>query len=248
LIANSYPSTSNFKLSLDQPVICHADTIWNDGKTTTPENLTTTNSFILPNKAVICHADEELHETFSEDIKSTLIPSKPQNLFVYVALGDSYQSGEGAGNSILDSQEYLATAYEKGTYTDTLVSGDNGCHRALLNYAKLNRDKFQPGAEVVLIDKTCSGAKIENGAQPPIVGDMGSSEINPNSQIAQALADLTAQGLSPADVDLVTVGMGGNDARFSDIVQSCLAPSLIKEALNRYPGAPNGIEKILYYT
>jgi len=77
---------------------------------------------------------------------------------------------------------------------------------------------------------------------------MGSSEINPNSQIAQALADLTAQGLSPADVDLVTVGMGGNDARFSDIVQSCLAPSLIKEALNRYPGAPNGIEKILYYT
>lgn len=35
--------------------------------------------------------------------------------FVYVALGDSYQAGEGAGNSITGTAEYLDLAYENGT-------------------------------------------------------------------------------------------------------------------------------------
>lgn len=159
--------------------------------------------------------------------------------FVYVALGDSYQAGEGAGNSIVGTEEYLERAYESGanyplsvgpqqdTYSDAL--GGDGCHRALANYAKLNRDLLEPGAEVVLVDLTCSGAGIEPGLKPPIVGEVGATEADPSSQLVDAVERLQAVGLAPSDVDLVTVGMGGNDAKFGDVVAACFIPNLVQE-------------------
>lgn len=237
----------------DEPLICHADDVWT-GVIAAPDNMlldtTFGGDFDLPaDLPLICHADAilnfaSLQPNFNEEPENPIEkPEEPKNIFVYVALGDSYQSGEGAGNSILNTQEYLTSAYESGTYTGTLISGDNSCHRSLFNYAKLNRDKLKPGAEVILIDKTCSGAKIEMGDMPSIIGNMIPGQIAPDSQISQVLGELVAQGLSVDDVDLVTVGMGGNDAKFAQIVQACVIPGLIKEALNRYPGAPNGIEE-----
>jgi hypothetical protein len=49
-------------------------------------------------------------------------------------------------------------------------------------------------------------------------------------------------GLTPADVDLVTVGMGGNDAKFGDIVMSCVIPNIGRRLLRAYPNAPGEIE------
>lgn len=181
--------------------------------------------------------------------------------FVYIALGDSYQSGEGAASSIRPQSDYLTTGYENGsnypsavgpqenTFSDKVIgsgvpSGGNGCHRALMNYAKINRDKLEPGKDVILIDRTCSGAQIqpstESGGKPPIVGATGQG-IDPGSQMQQALDMLSAQGISPDDVDLVTVGMGGNDAKFGDILTSCIAPALLEAALRRYPNTPSEI-------
>jgi len=168
--------------------------------------------------------------------------------FVYVALGDSYQSGEGAGNSIEGAEEYLARAYEQGTYTDTLIAGDNSCHRALQNYAKINKNKFHPelnDEDIVLIDLTCSGAKIENGSQPPVIGDMAADQIAPDSQLQQALNKLNDAGLTPADVDLVTVGMGGNGAGFVEIIQACLLPNILRKALQEYPNPPAEIKTLV---
>ncbi|MCE0488296.1 SGNH/GDSL hydrolase family protein [Ornithinimicrobium sediminis] len=174
--------------------------------------------------------------------------------FVYVALGDSYQSGEGAAVDIRPASRYLAEGYENGdnypdavgaqenTYTarfDSDLDG-NACHRALLNYAKLNRDQLAPGMPVLLVDRTCSGAKIEPGGKPPIVGVEGPG-IAGDSQVQTAVDRLEDQGLTAADVDLVTVGMGGNDARFGDIVAACVGPSLIESLLARYPNAPGEI-------
>lgn len=186
--------------------------------------------------------------------------------FVYVALGDSYQSGEGAGNSISDTNEYLNTAYENGKnytwkvndtntwYNNTyikevidnrVVGTGDGCHRALLDYAKINKNKLEPGIadeDIALIDLTCSGSKIEPGtgtdAKPPIVGVSGTAEIDPDSQVAQALARLKSINLTAKDVDLVTVGMGGNDANFVGITYTCLAPNVIRRILAAYPNAP----------
>ncbi len=239
--------TSNFDLSVDEPIICHADEVWN-GNNKSPEgmflDMSISGDFTLPiDEALICHADEALNNNLS----SFEAQSKPHydDIFVYVALGDSYQSGEGAGNSIQDSTQYLNEAYERGTYTDTLITGNDSCHRALQNYAKINKNKFHPELDdndIVLIDLTCSGAKIETGGRPPVVGDMAGNQIAPNSQLQQALDKLSKAGLTPADVDLVTVGMGGNDAKFADLVYACVLPSILRRALQEYPNSPAEIE------
>ena len=191
-------------------------------------------------------------------------PAKPK--FVHIALGDSYQSGEGAATGIRPQAEYLTTGYENGRnypgvvgdqentltakvtgedVTDARVGpGGNGCHRALMNYAKINRDKLAPGQDVVLIDRTCSGAKIEPspepGGKPPIVGETGQG-VDPSSQVKQALKLLSDEGIRPDDVDLVTVGMGGNDAKFGEILQACVGPALLEAALRKYPNAPREV-------
>ncbi|KGM01065.1 PxKF domain-containing protein [Cellulomonas cellasea] len=179
--------------------------------------------------------------------------------FVYVALGDSYQSGEGAGNAITDTSDYLASAYENGsnyplqvgaqedTFSRDLLAAGSGntCHRALENYAKLNRDRLEPGAETVLIDETCSGAEIEPGGKPPVVGDVEADEIDSTSQVQQVLDRLDAAGLGPEDVDLVTVGMGGNDAGFGKIVETCLMPAIVERLLEQYPDAPGELRAVV---
>lgn len=84
------------------------------------------------------------------DAINTVIGGGGNSKFVYLALGDSYQSGEGVGNSIPGTQDYLGRAYENGsnyptqvgaqenTYTDGVNGGDS-CHRAMSNYAKQPR-------------------------------------------------------------------------------------------------------------
>jgi surface protein len=166
--------------------------------------------------------------------------------FVYVALGDSYQSGEGTGSSATNTTDYLK-AYENlpdypyNTYTNIYnydkYNGD-ACHRSIVNYAKLNRDRLKPGADIILIDYTCSGAKIEieKDGVHTVVGKAGSASFNdPSSQIALAIKRLKDDfNLSANEVDLVTVGMGGNDAKFTDIIGSSLFPSLLGGMLNQY--------------
>ncbi len=168
--------------------------------------------------------------------------------FVYVALGDSYQSGEGAGNSILNTYDYLTKAYENGTnypqsvgpqsntYNGNIIpntpEGDT-CHRALDNYAKLIRDELKPDAEVVLIDLTCSGATIEKG-NSILKTIVGTGTLDSASQVATALNRLHEVGLSSNDVDLITVGMGGNDAKFQDIITATLLPNIVRQLFQRY--------------
>ncbi|GHE37830.1 lipase 1 [Streptomyces capitiformicae] len=91
----------------------------------------------------------------------------------YVALGDSYASGVGAGS-------YDAS------------SGD--CKRSTKNYPRL---WAAANPEYSLKDVTCSGATI---------------------------ADVRADQLSAlsASTNLVTLTVGGNDAQFSTVVQTCL--------------------------
>lgn len=91
----------------------------------------------------------------------------------YVALGDSYASGVGAGS------------YDP-------ASGD--CKRSTKNYPHL---WAAANPEYALKDATCSGATI---------------------------ADVRAEQLSSlsASTNLVTLTVGGNDAQFSTVVQTCL--------------------------
>ncbi len=232
----------------DEAAICHADAREVIDLATPPEDFFDASEadLRLPDEISVCRADERITINLVAPPEEFFDPApEATDKFVYVALGDSYQSGEGAGNSIQDSAQYLSEAYEQGTYTDTLIPGNDSCHRALQNYAKINKNKFHPELsddDIVLIDLTCSGAKIETGPRPPVVGNVAGNQIAPDSQLQQALDKLGEAGLTPADVDLVTVGMGGNDAKFADLVYACVLPNILRRALQEYPDPPAEIE------
>jgi hypothetical protein len=189
-------------------------------------------------------------------------PDQPSDALVIVALGDSYQSGEGIGTPVYPQDDYLRV-YENGrnypdaagaqvnTYTNAVQNelldevalgpGDE-CHRGLANYAKLLADRLgDPSQEVVLVDVTCSGAKIApapGDPKPPIVGPVGEPGYAAGSQVDQALDRLAQLGLSAADVDVVTVGMGGNDAGFASILENCVTVNVLQHAIDAYAAAP----------
>jgi lysophospholipase L1-like esterase len=121
---------------------------------------------------------------------------------VIVALGDSFTSGEGADS------------YLQGTNSNR--PEDNECRRAPSAYAArivLDEAKNDTALPDDLVFLACSGAE--------------SSEIYEDrpgrpSQLTQLATVL--EGSSGVTVDLVVLSLGGNNAGFGSIVQSCLAP------------------------
>jgi lysophospholipase L1-like esterase/chitodextrinase len=116
----------------------------------------------------------------------------------YVALGDSFQSGEGAYD------------YESGTDVD----GVNQCHRSENAYPHL---LVEQGVVNLDLDfKACSGALIED------IYDQDPSSSGPpwNEPGAQL-------GALDDDTRLVTIGVGGNDLDFSGIVSTCVLENSI---------------------
>lgn len=114
----------------------------------------------------------------------------------YVAFGDSYSSGEGARN---------ADNYEVGTNE----GGDgNECRRASTAYPSLvTTDEEVPWT---LDFVACSGARTWhfNDAQYSGAGKQQLPQFD--------MADLGQ------DVELVTLTIGGNDSKFSEIVKECI--------------------------
>jgi hypothetical protein len=174
--------------------------------------------------------------TFTMNPPVTGIVTSGGDKFVVVALGDSYQSGEGAGFSVRPASAYR-DVFEKGTYSDGTDDRRKGCHRALQDYTTLNRNAYKPGATVDLTDLTCSGALITGGDKKKAVTGPVGRPVESDSQLQQALDVLAGKGISPADVDLVTVGMGGNDAGFANTVKNCLAMSILNEIARRKLGS-----------
>ncbi len=195
--------------------------------------------------------DNVMLATFTMNPPVTKIVSDKEQL-VMLSFGDSYQSGEGAGSAYDDTVDYYNFAYENGENFPQRIGGQedtltpavtsqtgNGCHRALRNYPKLVAGYLTGDNDVVHLDMTCSGAKVEPGEdKPPIVGTVAGGLIDPTSQVYGAVTRLATVGIQPEDVDVVTVGMGGNDAKFSDLVTACLIPTLSRELLSRYDRTP----------
>ena len=119
----------------------------------------------------------------------------------YVALGDSYSSGEGAWD------------YEEGTDFDDRddlwpfnddEEEHNRCHRSAHAYSQVLGDNndFAGGTTFV----ACSGS---------VMSDLD----NPNHQ--ETGEDPQLEALDD-DVSLVTMTMGGNDLGFADVVKDCI--------------------------
>ncbi|QQQ80211.1 PxKF domain-containing protein [Saccharothrix sp. 6-C] len=114
----------------------------------------------------------------------------------YVALGDSFQSGEGAG-------DYIAP-------TD---SGANHCHRSTHAYPRQLLDR---GVVHLTLDfGACSGA---------VINDLSVTSSPDRPPYNDGIAQLDRLGPS---TKLVTIGIGGNDMQFSDILSGCILNTVL---------------------
>ena len=135
-----------------------------------------------------------------------------------LALGDSYMSGEGAPSFI------------EGTNDES--SDDPRCRRSVSAYpVRLAEILSADGPERGIDFLACSGAVTED------VDADGVRRDHPNDIVAQLEQAASLPHL--ADVDLVLVSIGGNDARFGEIGQGCLYPGSCSDLrsvwLNRLP-------------
>jgi lysophospholipase L1-like esterase len=127
-------------------------------------------------------------------------PEIPQQPLDYVALGDSYSSGEGVPP--FDPE------------TDT---SENRCHRSTAAYSRV----FEPsGWRLRRRFLACSGAVTDNvGLLDEATGQIGGVTQYGSEQSVQ-LARLTPAQW--AETDLVTMTIGGNDAQFARVLTQCL--------------------------
>lgn len=113
-----------------------------------------------------------------------------------VALGDSYMSGEGAEEFLVDTD-----------------GPDNKCRRAAHAYPFLIAKELR----AQLTTAACSGAEVENIASVAVPG-----VITPVPQAnAEGRQQIEALKEHP-EADLVLLSVGGNDAKFAQIIQNCM--------------------------
>lgn len=123
-----------------------------------------------------------------------------------VALGDSYTSGEGAGVYYEDTNNVTR---DKAT-TDQ-------CRRAPTAYPVVivqGRRKGPPTTDERLLFVACSGAKGVNVTE--------TVQYPPEKQ--DQLHKFLSSAIAAQDIDVVLISLGGNDAAFGTVVQTCFGP------------------------
>jgi hypothetical protein len=189
-----------------------------------------------------------------------------------IALGDSYTSGQGlspqagvpydCGTDMsrgLYRQDTTDPAYRawvpgdcdtrtmsytkpEDLKTRPLRRYENQCHRSARAYPKQLAKAFGIASSTSLF-VACSGAKMRNVgllASPQPVAQYPQSPANVAGGETQIMAaDAFAKGGAP---DLVTIGIGGNDAGFADIIKTCIAsdclnPKYDAQVLSRINGS-----------
>lgn len=157
------------------------------------------------------------------------LPGKPKD--IVVSLGDSFSSGEGAGNY--------------SPVTDNNGDDDrmrNACHRSANSWSRLAKlpDSSTPiGARDNLDDPTldyhaisCSGAETKH-----LFAIEKASKQHEAPQLQQGYLD--------GNTTLVTLSIGGNDVGFSPVLQACIkAHFLGLNCQSEKPGVYEKLEKL----
>ncbi len=149
------------------------------------------------------------------------LSAKPRD--IVVSLGDSYSSGE--GSSATDGTDFYPETDSAGAGTST----QNLCHRSKLAWSRKAQlagtsasigalsDAWSPVVEHDLL--ACSGA-LANNVLPywtPAPTSANSSHVGQYGELPQL-----DRGFVDQDTTLVTLSIGGNDARFADVVAHCV--------------------------
>ena len=139
-------------------------------------------------------------------------PGEDPNGISYLGMGDSFASGQGAFS-----------------YMDGTDTANNTCHLSSRAYAFLLRDHVLPGGQTV----ACSGAKTRDiievsNSYEGQVKDKIPKERREN--LKEVLSNFTPGFLPQSEFidkyrpEAITLGIGGNDIGFSNIVASCVSP------------------------
>ena len=151
----------------------------------------------------------------------------------YLALGDSFSSGEGAFK------------YEIGTDEQDF----NLCHLSQVSYPYLIAKKIQAN---LFHSVACSGAKTLNisGVDKEVVNQY--IKIPPNNSLGEWIPGYKKQIslISANNPKIITLSVGGNDIGFTDKLTACLKPGTCypsyedrQEVFNEIDGKLNTIKK-----
>lgn len=176
------------------------------------------------------------------------------------SLGDSYSSGEGllaqngasydCGTDLISRNYYEDTTLGFGLpwvsgYHCDLRTGSkskpsdlasrpqrvyrNLCHRTSLAYPNQIRERLGVNAVDALF-AACSGAttfSITDVAQHP----NSPFGVHGGQPQAQTLEDFSSTRTDDGDPDLITIGIGGNDAKFGEIIKQCMLRDCVADPL-----------------
>ena len=158
----------------------------------------------------------------------------------YLALGDSYTSGEGD----------LKNGYVDGT------GGDNGCHLSAYSYPYLLREDWGV-SEGKMASVACSGAKINPDYVVGMKGYLGQNDYlldfyasEYEGKRSEAIAEFTP-GIVPQLEFVkkykplaVTLTGGGNDAGFADVIRYCASPQIGQSNTCSYAGGGKSLDSL----
>ena len=180
---------------------------------------------------------EGVHDVTLEvrDASDTLLGTKTEQVVVQdwliVSIGDSVASGEGNPD--------IATI---GPTPETWQ--DQQCHRTAIAgpaEAAALLERADPKTSVTFIHLACSGATIASGLIGPYTG------VEEGVALPPQLDDLEVY-TAGREIDAITVSIGANDVRFSELVKMCLkqadcsrdqpgkAAHLFGQKVSRLPG------------
>jgi hypothetical protein len=159
------------------------------------------------------------------------LPGKPRHSVV--VLGDSYSSGEGAGDYLPGTDQDGATAGDPATNTR------NACHRSRNAWARLatlpDRPDAPLGVRADSLDPSldfhflaCSGARTYSvlpASAPPTAG--GANPAANHGQYGETTQ--LDMGFLDRNTTLVALTIGGNDARWGEIVRTCISAAVCQE-------------------
>lgn len=147
----------------------------------------------------------------------------PLKLPTYLALGDSYSSGEGDREKMLDGTSYYTA--------DTRE--EQGCHLSVRSYPFLLRDIWNIQADT-MHSVACSGALVTNDFLTPLENYEGQHmELHDLlGEERQNFINSTLQHYVPGRIpqlefvdkdqpDIITLTGGGNDVGFANIIKYC---------------------------
>jgi cysteine-rich repeat protein len=125
------------------------------------------------------------------------------NCYKWVALGDSYSSGEGTKDYDLGTDNYKGNIVT--SHLDKWFDTDS-CHRSAHAYSRLGIDNWHGIGPNDLLHVACSGAVMEN-----ILGVLQYDEV-PQIEWVRRNAE---------SLQLITMSIGGNNAGFGDVGMAC---------------------------